>query len=125
MHGFALAEKSAATRRAYRSDFGIFSAWCEGRGFLPLPAAPAVVAAFLADQAQVGIRPSTLSRRIAAIAHAQTWPGSPRRRRRRPCASCSAASVGPKAPSRPGRGHLTVCSKLHPKRRRVNAWGRP
>lgn len=43
VHGFALAEKSAATRRAYRSDFGIFSAWCEGRGVPPLPAAPAVV----------------------------------------------------------------------------------
>ena len=32
VHGFALAEKSAATRRAYRSDFAIFSTWCEGRG---------------------------------------------------------------------------------------------
>ena len=75
VHGFALAEKSAATRRAYRSDFGIFSAWCEGRGFLPLPAAPAVVAAFLADQAPAGVRPSTLSRRVAAIAYAHDLAG--------------------------------------------------
>ena len=49
VHSFALAEKSTTTRRAYRSDFGIFTAWCEGRGFEPLPAATAIVAAFLAD----------------------------------------------------------------------------
>ena len=77
VHGFALAEKSAATRRAYRSDFGIFTAWCEERGFPPLPAAPAVVAAFLADQAEAGVRPSTLSRRVAAIAYAHDLAGLP------------------------------------------------
>ena len=77
VHGFALAEKSTATRRAYRSDFGIFSAWCEGRGFPPLPAASSVVAAFLADQADAGTRPSTLSRRVAAIAYAHDLAGLP------------------------------------------------
>ena len=76
MHGFALAEKSAATRRAYRSDFAIFSAWCTGRGFEPLPAAPQAVAAFLADQAAAGVRASTLSRRVAAIAYAHDLAGA-------------------------------------------------
>jgi len=31
-------EKAAATRRAYRSDFRIFEAWCRGRGVSALPA---------------------------------------------------------------------------------------
>ncbi len=75
VHGFALAEKSAATRRAYRSDFAVFSAWCAGRGFDPLPAAPAVIAAFLADQAAAGVRPSTLGRRMAAISYAHDLAG--------------------------------------------------
>ena len=77
VHGFARAEKSAATRRAYRSDFGTLTAWCEGLGFLPLPAAPEGVAAFLADQAEAGVRPSTLSRRVAAIAYAHDLAGLP------------------------------------------------
>lgn len=76
VHGFALAEKSAATRRAYRSDFAVFSTWCAGRGFEPLPAASDVVAAFLADQAAAGVRPSTLNRRVAAIAYAHELAGA-------------------------------------------------
>jgi hypothetical protein len=75
VHGFALAEKSAATRRAYRSDFAVFRAWCAGRGFEPLPAAPTAVAAFLADQAKSGVHPSTLGRRVAAIAYAHDLAG--------------------------------------------------
>src|SRR5829696_4284445 len=34
----ARAEKSEATRRAYRTDFRLFSAWCESKGVLALPA---------------------------------------------------------------------------------------
>jgi site-specific recombinase XerD len=75
VQSFALAEKSAATRRAYRSDFAVFSAWCAGRGLEPLPAAPQAVAAFLADQAASGVRPSTLSRRVAAVAYAHELGG--------------------------------------------------
>lgn len=75
VNGFASAEKSAATRRAYQSDFAVFSAWCKGRGFDPLPAAAAAVAAFVADQAKVGKRPSTLARRVAAISYAHELAG--------------------------------------------------
>jgi site-specific recombinase XerD len=64
---FAKASKSAATQRAYRSDAAIFAAWCLARGLAPLPAAADTVAAFLADQAATGARPSTLGRRLAAI----------------------------------------------------------
>lgn len=75
VHGYALAEKSSATRRAYRSDFAAFAAWCHGRGFSPMPAAPEAVAAFLADQANSGLKPSTLGRRVAAIAYAHSLAG--------------------------------------------------
>lgn len=45
----------------------IFVEWCRSRGLMSLPAAAPVVAAFLADQAAHGKRPSTLGRRLAAI----------------------------------------------------------
>ena len=75
IHDYALAEKSIATRRAYRSDFAAFTAWCAGRALDPIPAAPETVAAFIADQANAGFRASTLSRRVAAIAYAHALAG--------------------------------------------------
>src|SRR6266487_3221133 len=63
-------EKAVATRRAYTSDFVIFRGWCESRAVSALPATPAAVAGFLADQADQGIRPSTMGRRVAAIRYA-------------------------------------------------------
>ena len=75
IHDYALAEKSAATRRAYRSDFAAFTAWCAGRSLDPIPAAPETVAAFIADQANAGFRASTLGRRVAAIAYAHALAG--------------------------------------------------
>ncbi len=64
---FAKAAKSAATQRAYSSDINIFVEWCRSHGLNPLPAPPAMVGAFLADQAALGKRPSMLGRRLAAI----------------------------------------------------------
>jgi len=75
IHDYALAEKSPATRRAYRADFAIFTAWCAGRALEPIPAAPETVAAFIADQANAGFRASTLGRRVAAIAYAHALAG--------------------------------------------------
>jgi site-specific recombinase XerD len=70
-------EKAAATRRAYRSDFRIFEAWCRGRGVSALPAIPESVAAFLAYDVEAGARPSTLGRRVAAIRYAHKLAGHP------------------------------------------------
>ena len=75
IHNYALAEKSAATRRAYRSDFTAFTTWCGRRALQPIPAAPETVAAFIADQANAGFRASTLGRRVAAIAYAHALAG--------------------------------------------------
>ena len=68
-------EKAQATRRAYRSDFEIFRAWCADRGVDALPAAAESVAGFLACQVEKGIRPSTIGRRIAAIRYAHKLAG--------------------------------------------------
>jgi site-specific recombinase XerD len=72
---FAQAEKAAATRRAYRTDFDLFRAWCEPRGVSPLPASPESVAAFPAAEASRGIKPSSIGRRVAAIRYAHRLAG--------------------------------------------------
>jgi site-specific recombinase XerD len=59
--------RAASTRAAYAADVRIFSAWCREQSLCPMPASPATVAAFLADQVQAGMKPSTLGRRLAAI----------------------------------------------------------
>lgn len=61
------AQLSEATRRAYRSDARVFVDWCEARQRQPVPANPETVAEFLASQADDGVKPATLRRRIAAI----------------------------------------------------------
>jgi site-specific recombinase XerD len=72
---FAKASKAAATQRAYRSDAAVFEAWCICHDLNPLPATPDAIAAFLADQAASGVRPSTLSRRLAAIRYVHRAAG--------------------------------------------------
>ncbi len=72
---FAMAEKSDATRRAYRSDFDIFVAWCSARGVDSLPASPETVQVFLASQAIGKAKASTLNRRVAAIRYAHVLAG--------------------------------------------------
>jgi site-specific recombinase XerD len=74
---FARAEKSEASRRAYRSDFQLFSRWCDARNLSPLPATPATLAAFLACEARRGSRPSSIARRIAGIRHAHLLADHP------------------------------------------------
>jgi site-specific recombinase XerD len=72
---FVAESKAASTRKAYRSDLTIFVSWCEGRDLPAMPASPATIADFLGDQAQAGIAPSTLNRRIAAIRYAHEAAG--------------------------------------------------
>lgn len=64
---YARAEKSIATRKAYMSDFRHFGLWAQRRDLGIVPAFPETVAAYLADQASHGAKPSTLGRRCAAI----------------------------------------------------------
>lgn len=77
---YAQNSRSAATRRAYTGQWRSFSAWMEARGAVPLPAAPELVAAYLAHRAEAGVRPSTLAQCLAAISEAHRMKGfdSPR-----------------------------------------------
>ncbi len=43
--------RSEATRRAYASDWRIFTAWAEERNIASLPASPEAVCTFMASQA--------------------------------------------------------------------------
>jgi site-specific recombinase XerD len=63
------ADKSDATRRAYRSDFDHFAAWCRSAGRIPLPATSETIATYLASLAD-HLKASTINRRCIAIAYA-------------------------------------------------------
>jgi len=63
------AATAANTRRAYRSDWADFTAWCERHGLTALPATPETVALYLAALAGVA-KVSTVQRRLTAIAKA-------------------------------------------------------
>jgi len=62
---YAEAARAPATLRAYAADWRIFTAWCTARGVDALPATPHTITLFLAD---LNGRPSTLRRKLAAIA---------------------------------------------------------
>ncbi|MDO6414390.1 site-specific integrase [Sphingomonas sp. BIUV-7] len=74
---YARAARSPATRRAYESDWAIFVAWCEQHDAVSMPASPDVVAVFASDQADSGLNPSTINRRVAAIGHFHRAAGHP------------------------------------------------
>jgi integrase len=74
---FAREQHARATRKAYRTDFSIFDAWCASRALVALPALPGTVATFLAAQAGDGAKPSTLSRRLAAISYVHAGANHP------------------------------------------------
>ena len=63
------AADAPATLRAYKADLANFKAWCQERDLIPMPSAPEVVGAYLADAGR-GYALSTLRRRVAAIARA-------------------------------------------------------
>jgi integrase len=71
---YAKESKATNTRRAYRSDWADFAAWCAAHALAALPAAPETVALYLAAQA-ADRKPSTLARRLTAIAQAHKTAG--------------------------------------------------
>ena len=64
---FAKNATSAATLRAYKADWTHFAQWCAAHGFVPVPAAPATIGAYLASLAD-SHAPTTIRRRLAALA---------------------------------------------------------
>jgi len=65
------------TRRARRSDWRVFCAFCRERHFTPLPASVAVLRAFLEACAEGAKSASTLERYLATIAHAHALTDYP------------------------------------------------
>jgi integrase len=55
-----------ATLRAYKADWTHFADWCAAHGFVPVPAAPEVVGAYLASLAD-SHSPATIRRRLSAL----------------------------------------------------------
>ena len=71
------ASKQPSTRRVYRLAWGAWCSWCEGHGASPLPAAPELVAAYLARRNADGAGTSTLRTALAAIKAAHELAGHP------------------------------------------------
>jgi site-specific recombinase XerD len=72
---FAQQKRAASTREGYEADFRRFEAWCGDNELAAMPAEPSTVATYVAIEAQRGIRPSTLERRLAAIRHVHIEAG--------------------------------------------------
>ncbi|HEY3451809.1 MAG TPA: site-specific integrase [Myxococcales bacterium] len=77
---YAKASRAPRTLAAYQADWRTFTTWCQAHGLPFLPAAPQTVALYLADRAQLGRKPATLARELAAISQAHKTAGheSPR-----------------------------------------------
>lgn len=63
------ASQALATKRAYRSDWEIFTNWCDQHETEVLPASAKAVAAFALAEAKAGINPNTIARRVTAISY--------------------------------------------------------
>lgn len=72
---YASKSKADATRRAYRSDWQAFAAWCEANSAPALPASPATVATYASHLANDGRKVSTIGRALVAISQAHKMAG--------------------------------------------------
>lgn len=70
------ASKAENTRRAYQADWRAWETWCQAHGLESLPAHPATVCAYLADQAD-RVKLSTLRRHLATVSKAHALAGVP------------------------------------------------
>ena len=68
LRGYVEKSKAPNTLRAYDSDLRHYQRWCHVHHASWLPAAPQTVAGYLASLASTGIKPSTVRRRLSAIA---------------------------------------------------------
>jgi len=73
---FIEAAKAENSRRAYRSDWRHFEAWCHSHGLACLPATPETVALYL-TALTVGHKPASLQRKLTSISKAHQAAGLP------------------------------------------------
>ncbi|MFN3324291.1 MAG: tyrosine-type recombinase/integrase [Bryobacteraceae bacterium] len=62
------ANRSPNTRRAYKSDWKYFAAWCCEMGYNVFPATSETLASYATSMISSGLRISTTARRVAAVA---------------------------------------------------------
>ena len=63
---YARKAAAPATLRAYKADWTHYAAWCASKNFVPVPADPATIGAYLASLGQTH-KPTTIRRRLSAI----------------------------------------------------------
>jgi site-specific recombinase XerD len=70
-----------STRRAYETDWAIFTGWCAQHEIHPLPADPRAVAAFITDLELHGAKVATIERKLTSISvrHREAGFDSPRK----------------------------------------------
>jgi hypothetical protein len=64
---FASNTKANNTKKAYQSDWNLFTTWCMEHGFSELPAPPEVVALYLSHLATTGKKAASISRTLVSI----------------------------------------------------------
>ena len=69
------ASRSARTRAANQSDWGLFSAWCSSVGTEPMPATIETVSAYLVALGEAGYADATIERHTASISVAHKSRG--------------------------------------------------
>src|SRR3954452_9925731 len=67
VHAYTEAAHAENTRRAYRSDWAAFEAWCTERGETAMPASSSTLARYLAFLADAGKKASTIRRARVAV----------------------------------------------------------
>jgi integrase len=75
VHAYTEAAHAANTKRAYRSDWAAFEAWCRSRGECAMPASSSTLARYLAFLADSGKKASTIRRARVAVGLAHGWAG--------------------------------------------------
>jgi site-specific recombinase XerD len=59
-----------STKRAYKSDWERYEAWCDSFGMVAIPARPEAIAIYMASLVDLGLSVATIERALAAIAKA-------------------------------------------------------
>lgn len=63
------ARHSAATRKAYESDTKDFTGWAQANGLQSVPASIEAVVLYVTELSAKGLKPASISRKVAAIKH--------------------------------------------------------
>ena len=75
---YAAQADNAATKRAYATDWRLFTEWCASRSLPVFPSTPEVVAMYISDMAASGkIKSATITKKLAAISKVHEWGGFP------------------------------------------------